>query len=57
MEDYKVDWIECDLNAVMKYFAADFEMKDREVWRRDWFIDPAKGKVLFKIESRRKEPT
>ncbi|HEX8894400.1 MAG TPA: hypothetical protein VF783_13810 [Terriglobales bacterium] len=54
-EVLRTDWIECNLDSVLRYFAADFKFDDREIWAKEWFVDVAKGKVIFRIDSRRKE--
>lgn len=52
--DYRADWLECSLDAVMKYFAEGFKPEDgREIWNYTWFIDQTKGKVVFRLDTRR----
>jgi hypothetical protein len=54
--NYQTEWMECDLNAVMRYFAGGFEPKaDREIWQSEWFIDTQKGRVVFKLCTRDKQ--
>lgn len=46
-----VHHLEYDLNAVMGYFIDGFENPPGEklLGRPDWFIDPTKGKVIFRL--------
>jgi hypothetical protein len=49
-------YTEVPLRTVLQYYADGFEMKSgREIFQRDFFIDTAKGVVVFKIATREKE--
>ena len=50
-------YTEVPLRTVLQYYADGFEMKSgREIFQRDFFIDTAKGVVVFKITTREKDP-
>jgi hypothetical protein len=56
-DDYRTDWLVIDLDRVVRAWAVEYTIDGREIWGRDWYIDVAQGKVVFKIDSRRKDAT
>lgn len=44
------EYQEVDLQAVLNYFAKDFQLPEGQVlWSHEAFIDPVKKKVIFKL--------
>lgn len=40
--------IEVPIEGVLQFFAKEFEVPDGEkIIKRNWYLDPIKGKVLF----------
>jgi hypothetical protein len=57
--DYQSEYQEVPVDTVMRHFAQGFKArKGREIppydWTREWFYDPKKGVVIFKITTRAK---
>lgn len=52
----KIQYQEHSIESVMDYFAAGFEMKEgQKLSRHEWFYDPTKGKVIFRLTIQEKE--
>lgn len=49
MNNTKLAWVEIDIKEVMDYFIKGFRVKEGEVISHEWFHDPRKGKVIFKL--------
>ena len=50
--DMRIEYQEFSLNDVMRYFVKDFKVPRTEYVNElltEWFIDTAKGKVVFKL--------
>lgn len=48
--DLKIEWTDVALADVLRHFAEGYEFKDgTKLVRHEAFVDPAKGRVLFKL--------
>lgn len=46
----RTEYVEVDLAAVLGFFADAYEFKEgTELFKAESFIDPVKGKVIFKL--------
>lgn len=46
----RIEWQEADLKTVVQWYVDAFRFKRGEsLFRHDWFVDPAKGKVIFRL--------
>lgn len=46
----KIQHQEHDIESVMDYFAAGFEIKEgQKLFRHEWFYDSRKGRVIFRL--------
>lgn len=52
----KIQYQEHDVESVMSYFAAGFEMKEgQKLFNHEWFYDSKKGKVVFRLTIQEKQ--
>ncbi|WNZ57428.1 hypothetical protein QT397_08845 [Microbulbifer sp. MKSA007] len=52
----ETNYQEVSLNTIVKYFADDFKTKPgTEIITKEWFIDPVKGVVIFKLVTDKKD--
>ena len=45
----KIEYIEKTLEQVIRYYAKDFNPKDGIVYNFEYFVDPTKDRVIFKL--------
>jgi Na+-transporting NADH:ubiquinone oxidoreductase subunit NqrC len=55
-DKYAFEHVEHDMDTVMRHFADGFKPgRGRQIMSVEWFIDPFKGRVLFKVFVKRKD--
>lgn len=46
----KIEWQDVALDDVLRYFAEGFKLNDgAKIVRQEYFVDTAKGRVVFKL--------
>ena len=45
----RIEYNDFNLDTVVRYFAKDFKPKDGIIYDFEYFIDPVKGKIIFKL--------